>query len=338
MNQAVYFSAPRQIELRDEALPQPAAGHVRVRTVLSGISAGTELLIYRGEAPRALQADASIAALAGGLAFPLKYGYAAVGDVDALGAGVDVGWLGQRVFAFNPHERFFVSALADLQRVPAGIDAADAVMLPNVESAVNFVLDAQPLLGEVAAVVGQGVVGLLTTALLARMPLAGLLGVERLAARRDQSLRLGANAVVDPSDAGAFAAHAERADVVFELSGAPAALDTAIALTGFGGRIVIGSWYGAKPVTVDLGGRFHRSRIKLISSQVSTLTPELAARWDKPRRLAVAWQMLRAIQPSRLITQRVPFADAAAAYAALDERPADALQVVLDYAARPVRL
>jgi 2-desacetyl-2-hydroxyethyl bacteriochlorophyllide A dehydrogenase len=331
MRRALYFVSARTVELRAEHDPSPGPGQAHVRVTRSAISPGTELLIYRGEAPRALTADATIAALAGGLDFPLKYGYACVGVVDALGSGVDPAWLGRRVFAFNPHESAFVTPIEALQPVPDALSDDDAVFLPNMESAVNFVLDAQPLIGEVAAVIGQGVVGLLTTALLARMALAEVIAVERLPMRRARALALGASRVVDPADAAAFDAIREHADVTLELSGAPAALDTAIAATGYGGRVVIGSWYGAKPVTVDLGGRFHRSRIQLIASQVSTLTPSLAARWDKPRRLSVAWRMLAEIRPSQLITQRLTLDAAADGYRALDQSPGDALQVVFDY-------
>ena len=142
---------------------------------------------------------------------------------------------------------------------------------------------------------------------------------------------MGASVTLDPADAAASAVLAESADVSIELSGAPAALDTAIALTGYGGRVVIASWYGAKRVSVDLGGRFHRSRMRLIASQVSTLAPELGARWDKSRRMAVAWRMLREVRPSQLITQRLRFDDAARGYHILDKQPDSALQVVFEY-------
>jgi len=331
LRRSLYFIAPRRTEIRDEALPAPDRGQVRVRTLLSAISPGTELLIYRGEAPANLTADASIAALGGELRFPLKYGYSCVGVVDALGPEVSREWLGRRVFAFNPHEDAFVASCSEVQVVPDDVAAADAVFLPNMESAVNFVMDARPWIGEHAVVVGQGVVGLLTTALLARMPLASLTGVEKLALRREWSVRMGAHAAVDPSDAEHFASIAERADVTFELSGAPAALDVALAATGYGGRVILGSWYGSKPVTVDLGGRFHRSRIRLEASQVSTLAPELGARWTKQRRLDVAWRMLREVQPSQLISARLPFDAAQNGHRMLDERASEVLQIVFEY-------
>jgi threonine dehydrogenase-like Zn-dependent dehydrogenase len=121
------------------------------------------------------------------------------------------------------------------------------------------------------------------------------------------------------------------ADLVFELSGNPQTLDAAIASAGFASRIVIGSWYGTKPAAVNLGGKFHRSRIRLISSQVSTLPPEAAARWDKARRIESAWEMIRRVRPSRFITHDMPVGRAAEVYDLLDRRPGDVLQVVFTY-------
>ena len=338
---SLWFEAPGRVALREEPLPEPAAGEARVKTIASAISPGTEMLIYRGEFPEGMAADAGIAALGGALAYPLKYGYSTVGQVEALGAGVAPGWLGRLVFAFQPHESHFTAPVDALLPIPAGIAPEDALFLPNTETAVNFLLDGAPLIGEQVAVFGQGVVGLLTTALLARLPLASLITFDRFANRRAASLAMGARASLDPAEAGepsrlrallggdAF----DGADLVYELSGAPAALDQAIAAAGFSGRIVVGSWYGRKRADLDLGGRFHRARIRLISSQVSTLTPELHGRWTKARRMGVAWERLRELHPSQLITHRYPFARAAEAYAQVDLRPAETLQVILTHAA-----
>ena len=121
------------------------------------------------------------------------------------------------------------------------------------------------------------------------------------------------------------------ADLSIELSGSPEALNDAIALTGFSGRIVIGSWYGRKPAQLDLGGSFHRSRIKLISSQVSSISPELSGRWDKSRRFEVAWQAIQRVQPQKWITHRYSLGQAQEAYRLLDESPEEAIQVMLTY-------
>jgi len=336
----LYFTAPHQVMVQQEGLPPPAAGQVLVQTLVSAISPGTELLIYRGQAPTDMVSDETIAALAGTLAFPLKYGYAAVGRVIEVGSPAEREWHGRLVFAFQPHASHFLSAPADLLPVPDSLTPEEAVFLPNMETAVNFLMDGHPIIGERVVVFGQGVVGLLTTALLARLPLSRLISLDRYPWRRQRSCDWGAHLSLDPAEAEVLARvqvylqdgpGAPGADLTYELSGNPAALDPAIAVTGFHGRIVIGSWYGQKRADLDLGGRFHRSRLHLISSQVSTVAPEWAGRWTKSRRLHVAWQMLQQVRPAPLITHRFPFKQASQAYALLDQHPEEAMQVLLTY-------
>jgi 2-desacetyl-2-hydroxyethyl bacteriochlorophyllide A dehydrogenase len=340
ISRALYFTAPSHVEVREECLPPPAPGRVLVQTLVSAISPGTELLIYRGQAPTDMPADATIAALAGDLAFPLKYGYAAVGRVIAAGSPAERQWQGRLVFAFQPHASHFLSAPAELLSVPDSLPPEEAVFLPNMETAVNFLMDGHPLIGERVVAFGQGIVGLLTTALLARVPLSRLITLDRYAFRRERSRALGAHASLDPEQDDVLARlqaclqeeHvAAGADLTYELSGNPAALDQAIAVTGFDGRIVIGSWYGQKRADLNLGGRFHRSRIRLISSQVSTIAPEWGGRWTKGRRLHVAWQMLQHVRPAHLITHRFPLEQASQAYALLDRHPEEAIQVLFTY-------
>lgn len=327
---ALYFVAPGVAEVRAEPLAPPAPGELLIATHLSAISPGTEMLVYRGQAPRDMAVDATIAALDGGFRFPLKFGYAAVGRVTALGPEVEPAWLGRDVFAFNPHESHFVAAVADVHPLPDRMSAEAAVFLPNMETAVSFLMDGRPVIGERVAVVGQGVVGLLTTALLAQLPLESLTAVDPLPGRRAWALRLGATVALSPDEAAETLGGV--ADVTYELSGRSEGLDLAIALTGDYGRVVIGSWYGRKPVELELGGRFHRAHMRLIGTQVSHLAPEWRGRWTKARRLAVAWEMIRRRRPQQLITHRIPFGRAAEGYALLDERPNEALQIVFTYA------
>ncbi len=331
---SLYFTAPRALDIRDEPLPLLAEGQVLVQTLCSAISSGTEMLLYHGEAPGDLAADDTIAALGGTLAFPLKYGYCAVGRVVELGPGVDEVWRNRRVFAFNPHETHFATDTQNLLPLPHELISEDAVFLPNMETAVNFLQDGAPLVGERVAVFGQGVIGLLTTALLSHIPLADLLTFDRFPLRREYSLRSGASQSLEPQtnlQSPISNSKIQGFDLTYELSGSPQALDQAISLTGFDGRIVIGSWYGTKHASLDLGGRFHRSRIKLISSQVSTLAPHLMGRWTKARRLQFALQQLTHCKPSQFITHRFAFAEAAKAYELLDQRPGEAVQVILTY-------
>jgi 2-desacetyl-2-hydroxyethyl bacteriochlorophyllide A dehydrogenase len=337
---SVYFTGPYQVSVQEEPLPSPVDDQVVVQTLISAISPGTELLIYRGQAPTDIPVDETIPGLVGDFGFPLKYGYAVVGRVIAWGADVAPEWRNRLVFAFHPHESHFVTFPAQLTPVSPGMSPEEAAFLPNMETAVNFLMDGQPLVGEQVAVFGQGVVGLLTTALLTRFPLTRLVTLDRYPLRRGKSLEMGAHASLDPTapdvlDQASSLVQKARfysgADLTYELSGDPGALDQAIAVTGFNGRVIIGSWYGQKRVDLDLGGRFHRNRVRLISSQVSTIAPEWSGRWTKARRLDVARQMLQQVNPTQLITHRFPIEQASRAYALLDQHPEKAIQVMLTY-------
>ncbi len=338
--QQLWFTGIGQINVREQLLAAPAAGELLVDVECSAISAGTEMLVYRGQIPNEMALDANITALQEQQTYPLQYGYASVGRVTLVGADVDKSWLGQRVFAFQPHASHFITTPANVIPVPADITAEDAVFLPNMETAVNLVQDGSPALGERIVVLGQGIVGLLLSSLLAQFPLAQLHGVDAIALRRERALQLGVNNVFDPFTADDIDAlkqqlnHATNnpgADLIYEVSGAPAALNLAIDLSGFASRIVIGSWYGNKNSSVALGGNAHRNRLKISTSQVSSLAPELSGRWDKARRFELTWQMLRRIQPQQLITHRVPLADAGSLYAQLDQQPENILQAVFIY-------
>lgn len=342
---SVRFTAPGAVEVREETAPEPGAGEVRVATTVSAISPGTEMLVYRGLVPEEMALDATLPALAGQRGYPLAYGYAAAGRVEAAGPGVDGAWVGRPVFAFHPHESRFVSAVDELVVLPEGLPFEAAALLPTMETAVNLLLDGRPAVGERVLVLGQGVVGLAVTALLAALPLASLVTLDLHPLRRETSLVLGAGASLDPGepDVGerlaALLGRGDRgdeagpggADLVYELSGDPAALDGAIEAAGFGARIVVGSWYGSKPAQVHLGGRFHRGRQQVVSSQVSTIAPELSGRWTRRRRLATALSELPRLPLERLVTHRFPLARAADAYDLLDRRPERAIQVLLDH-------
>lgn len=339
-NDRLWFVEPGKVEVRAEPMPQCAANQVLVHTAVSAISAGTEILLYRGQWPPDLPVDETIAALQGSFAYPLTYGYASVGQVVAVGRDVADGWHGRWVFAFQPHQRYFVARPDVLLPLPEGMSPETAVFLPNMETAVSFVMDGRPVIGEQVVVLGQGVVGLLTTMLLAAFPLAALVTVDGYARRRDWSQRLGATAVFDPSAPDVLAEmrtalQGDRpyagADLVLELSGNPAALDMAIGAAGFDGRVLLGSWYGQKRADVDLGGAFHRGHMRLISSQVSRLHPRWHGRFDKNRRLQTAWRQLAGHDPARLISHRFPITAAARAYQLLDEEAGTAVQIVFTY-------
>ena len=328
---AVWFPRARSVELRAEELADPAPDEVRVRALLSAISHGTEMLVYRGEVDADLALD--VPTLGGGYGFPIKYGYASVGDVVAAGRDVRCVREGDLVFAWHPHQDEYVVRESLAHPLPGNTTPDRGVFLANLETAINVVLDAKPRLGEVVAVFGQGVVGLLVTQLLRRSG-ARVLAVEPSPLRRTFAERCGAETALAPGDPTQLRrlASGRGADIAIDASGSPSALQEAIDCVAPEGTVIVCSWYGEKPVPLALGRTFHRGRVRLVSSQVGRIDPSLAPRWDHARRLELATELLGELVLAELITHRVPFARAAEAYALLDGRAAETVQVVFDYA------
>jgi len=339
------FVGPGRVSVDTEPLSSPEKDEVLVQTVLSAVSPGTEKLVYRGEAPADLVADSDIEALSDGLTFPLRYGYTTVGTVVDAGSAVSPEWIGRRVFGFQPHVSHFTASPDALIPLPDEVAWADGISIPNVETAVNLLMDGAPILGERAVVYGQGVVGLLTTALLSRHPIEDLYTVEPDAERREQSTSFGADRSFAPTSSGALSDaldlsgveprevdghHYEGADLVFELSGQPDVLNHALDVVGFDGRIVLGSWYGTRRAPIDLGGRYHRSRVSIISSQVSTVAPRYRGRWNKNRRMQTVLDLLPELDLSALVADPVPVDEAPEVYERLD-RGEGPLQPVFHY-------
>jgi 2-desacetyl-2-hydroxyethyl bacteriochlorophyllide A dehydrogenase len=326
----VWFPRARSVELRAEALGETGPDEIRVRAALSAISHGTEMLVYRGEVHAELALD--LPSFEGGYGFPLKYGYANVGHAAEIGRNVRNVKEGDLVFALHPHQDEFL-VRDELARTLPDSTPEQGVFLANLDTAINVVLDARPRLGEVVVVFGQGVVGLLVTQLLRRSG-ARVIAVEPSALRRSFAERCGADAVIVPSDSALLhtLTSGRGADLAIDASGNPLALQTAIDCVAPEGTVIVCSWYGAKPVPLDLGGRFHRGRVRVASSQVGRIDPSLGPRWDRARRLALAVELLGELVLAELITHRVPFASAGEAYALIDRGGVDTVQVVLDYA------
>lgn len=337
------FDGKSGVRIESENLPKLKPNQLRIKTICSAISAGTEMLVYRGQIPSNLPLDAEISVLKKQSGYPMKYGYSLVGEVMQAGNKADQNFIGKKVFCFHPHQDHLLMEASQVIPLPKGIKPEQAVFLPAMETALNLVMDAKPSIGERGIVLGQGVIGLLTTALLANYPLGKLVTLETLPKRQNFSKMMGAEVVLDlnkktqftrlkkllsPSD---LANEPQGADLLFELSGQQDGLDKLIALAGYHSRIVIGSWYGTKTSRVHLGGDFHRNRIRIISSQVSTIEPGLRGRWTKKRRIELVWQMIRKIKPERLISHRFQFSDAAEAYKILDTNPEECLQLIFTY-------
>ena len=331
---AVWVTAPRTVELRPEVAPRPGLGEARVRAIASAISQGTEMLVYRGQAPPEMTLD--LPTLAGSFALPIKYGYASVGRVIDVGAGVDRVAEGDAVFVLHPHQTVYTVPASMAVPLPSDLDPVLGVFTANVETALNVVHDSPLRLGESAVVFGLGTVGLLVLQLLRMAGAARLVAIDPLPNRRAIAERLGADLALAPGDdvpGQVWALTGGRgADVAVEVSGAPAALQGAIDVLADEGTAVVASWYGTKPVALALGERFHRGRLRLRSSQVGHLNPELGPRWDRARRTAAVLGLLPRLQLAPLISHRLPFDRAADAWRLVDERPDEVAQVVIEYA------
>ena len=306
---------------------------MRVRAVASALSQGTEMLVYRGEVSADLPLD--LPTLAGSFGFPIKYGYATVGRVLDTGASVEDLVPGDLVFVHHPHQDVFVVPAAMPVRLSDELDPLLGLFVANLETAVNVVHDTPLRLGETALVFGQGVVGLMVAQLLRFAGAGRVLVVDPLKKRRDLARNVGADEAFKPGDdfpERVLETTAGRgADVAVEVSGSGAALQAAIEAVAVEGTVVAASWYGTKPVTLSLGGHFHRGRVRLRSSQVGRMSPDLGSRWDLARRMEMTLNLLPQLRLMELISHRFPFEEAPEAYRLVDERPGEAVQVILTH-------
>lgn len=311
---ALFHTAPRCVEIRELPAPQPAAGEVLVRAVCSGISGGTERLVYRGEIPADLALDDTIDALGGTFSYPFAYGYACVGEVADSG---------ERVFAFHPHQDTFAAQAAGLIPLPA-VDPASATLFPLVETALQVTLDAGAGYRDRVVVLGGGVLGLLTGVLLQRSGWRPLIA-EPQEWRRALASSLGVQAAAPADLAG------EEVPLVIDASGNPEAPAMALAMLAHEGTLLVASWFGTKPVVLPLGGAFHRRRLTIRSTQVSTVPALLSGTWDRSRRRREAVELLPGLPLADLCTHVYDFGDAAEAFRAVDEGAPGLMHAVLTY-------
>jgi 2-desacetyl-2-hydroxyethyl bacteriochlorophyllide A dehydrogenase len=324
---AVVFEAPRRARVVAVDLGSPGDGDVLVRTLWSGISAGTEMLAYRGEIDPDLPLDETIGALGGSFAFPFRYGYCCVGRVERSRSEVPEG---QLVFAFHPHQDAFVIAAADVIGL-GDIDPRLATLFPLVETALQVALDAGPVLEEHVAVTGLGVVGILTAVMLQRAG-ARVLGVEPLRTRRAAAAAVGLDAA-SPEEAAELIPERAPAGLplLVEASGRPEVLRDSLPYLAQEGEALVVSWYGTKDVHLPLGAEFHRRRLRIRSTQVSSIPAALAGRWSRDRRRTVVRDLLGELPLAPLATHAFPFEQAAEALAAVDRGDAGLVHAALCY-------
>ena len=312
---AFWTLAPGRGAIEDETLPEPGANEVLVENLYSGISRGSEALVFNGRVP-ASQYEAMRAPFqAGDFPGPVKYGYASAGRI----AGGPEARIGETVFCLHPHQdRFIVPAAAALP-IPAGVPAARAVLAANMETAVNATWDAPPRSGDRIAIFGAGVVGCLIAYLAARTASTRVTLIDPDPDRAGLATSLGAAwcapGEVDTAD------H----DLLFEASGAPDALREALAIAGHEATIAVASWFGDRDVPLPLGEAFHSRRLTLRSTQVGGVATERAARWPHARRLALALELLADPMLDKLISGQSDFDDLPVTLTRLADDPAGAL-------------
>jgi NADPH:quinone reductase-like Zn-dependent oxidoreductase len=276
---ALWYVAPGRAELREETVDAPEAGEVQVRSLFGAISRGTERLVLAGRVPASEYERMRAPLMAGTFPFPVKYGYATVGRVEAGAADQRI------VFSLHPHQSLFTISAEAVVPVPERVPARRAVLAANMETALNALWDGAPGPADRIAVVGGGLVGLLIAYLCARLPGAEITVVDVASARAEVAHRIGAH-FADPNAAP------RDCDLVFHASGTAAGLATALRLAGEETGIVELSWYGTKEVAVPLGEAFHSRRLRLVSSQVGSVAPSHRPRWTRRRRLMAALALL----------------------------------------------
>lgn len=338
-NECVTIIGPRQVETHTASSPEVGVGEVLVQTAYSGVSAGTELNVYRGLAPQWRSRQDPVTGLFtaadADFNYPLVYGYANVGRVAGVGSGVTGLGEGDLVFSYSPHCRWVTADASAVTVLPDLPDPSVGVFLANLNTAMNGVLDARPGFGDVVVVSGLGVLGLLVTTLVARTGAGTVIGVDPLEQRRSLALSVGADEVLAPSDPIAEIVRdrtdGRGADIVIEVSGAASALNEAIRTVGFGGLVVAMSWYGGTFESLTLSGEFHHNRVRIRSSQVGAVNPDLGPLWSADRRNTIARGLLSELDLKRLITNVFDPSEAALAYQLLDQSDPDVIQCVFDF-------
>jgi threonine dehydrogenase-like Zn-dependent dehydrogenase len=295
---AFWVVAPGRGEIRHEPLRSPSDDEVVVRTLFSGISRGTEALVFGGRVPASEWARMRAPFQEGEFPAPVKYGYASVGRVEQGPGGLK----GQTVFVLYPHQDRYVVPASSVHVLPPDVPPGRAVLAANLETAINGLWDARPHLGDRLAVIGAGTVGCLVAWLAARIPGCVVQLVDVDPRRAAVAGTLGISFAEPGSAMG-------DADVVVHASGSPGGLQLALELAGREAAIVEMSWFGDRDVTLALGGAFHSKRLTIASSQVGQVAPAQRARWTTRRRMQLALSLLADASLDVLVTGESSFGE-----------------------------
>jgi len=308
---ALWTVGAGRTEIRRGSAPAPGPDEVRLRALVSGISRGTEALVFAGKVPESEWARMRCPFQEGDFPFPVKYGYSMVALVEDGPAEIK----GQRVFCLHPHQTRMTMPASAVIALPADVTTERAALAAQMETALNALWDAAPRLGDRIAVVGAGSIGCLTALLAAGIKATSVTLIDRDESRRSVAAALGVPFATPSGDLP------RNCDLVFHASGDGAGLDLALSLAGFEASVIELSWYGSDPVQVGLGGAFHSRRLSLRASQVGAVATDRRARWDHPRRLALALALCADPRLDILLQMETPFAELPAALPGILGRP-----------------
>lgn len=311
---AFWIVEPGRGEIRRETLPPPAADDVVVRTLFSGISRGTESLVFRGRVPQGEWERMRAPFQAGAFPGPLKYGYANVGSVERGPRDLQ----GKPVFVLYPHQTRYIVPASAVHVVPASVPPGRAVLAANLETALNGVWDACPQIGDRVVVIGAGTVGCLVAWLMASIRACDVQLVDVNPDREHVARALGVR-FSSPANV------ARDADLVVHVSGSPEGLQLALDVAGVEATVLEMSWFGDREVPLSLGGAFHSKRLKIVSSQVGRVAPGQRARWDTRRRMALALSLMEDASLDALITGESAFDDLPGVMAHVSSAPGGVL-------------
>ncbi|MCX2523026.1 zinc-dependent alcohol dehydrogenase [Larsenimonas rhizosphaerae] len=308
-SRAFWITDCQRGELRNTPLHAATDQSVLITTHYSGISRGTERLVFEGRIPESERERMRAPFQAGEFPWPVKYGYSAVGRAETGPLA------GQMVFCLHPHQDCFLVPEDAITPLPAGLPPARAVLAANMETALNGVWDAAPRIGDRITIIGAGVVGLLVASLCKGIVGTDVEVIDPAASRTTTLSHLGLDHRLSAEEAS------RERDVIIHASGHPKGLETALTLAGQEGRIIEMSWYGSTAVPLMLGQTFHSRRLTLRSSQVGTIAPDQQPRWNYRRRLEKAMALLCDERFDTLINGESPFEHLPEHYADIVKNP-----------------
>ena len=311
ITRTVYFTAPGRVEIRTDRLTVPQRGKRLFRSRIMGISPGTEKQIYLGNFLSGRQSDPAVDCMDGEFVYPFAYGYINVVESDA----------GTRFLGFLPHTEQALACEKDLFPLKDDLEDENALFIPHLETAISIIHDSLPKLGDRVLIVGAGVIGTLTSRVL------GIMGIDNMVFDIDPGKK-------DWFPEGIFCYDTKQLepdwfDLSIEASGSPQGLQACMEYSGHEGRVTVASWYGEREISLNLGSSFHWKRLKLISSQVSNMSPLRGSHWNKARRLGAAADLAAKVETQDLLTHRIPFSQAVRAYQILEGKGAYGLIALL---------